>query len=163
MAFRPSKRREKALSSLGEDSDIELTPMMNVLVILVPFMVTMAVFTQIAAINFSLPPAMAEGEGEAPQDKPEEQQTLDISIAMTDAGFTVTGTGQVMPLIPKRGDKYDLAALDKVLRAVKMRYPQQEDLVLIIEEEVVYQDIVGVMDLCRDAHFPNIGLSGGFQ
>jgi len=162
MALRPSKRRDKALSNLAEDSDIELTPMMNVLVILVPFMVTMAVFTQIAAINFSLPPALAEGEGDGPQDN-KAQQTLDISVAMTDAGFTVTGTGQVMPLIPKRAGKYDLEALNKVLRAVKMKYPQQEDIVLLIEQEVVYQDIVSVMDLCREAHFPNIGLSGGFQ
>ncbi|OGS37211.1 MAG: hypothetical protein A2293_15140 [Elusimicrobia bacterium RIFOXYB2_FULL_49_7] len=164
MAFQPSKRKEKALSSLVEDVDLDVTPVMNLLVVLIPFLVSMAVFTQISAISFSLPPAMEEGDANSASDqKAGEQETLDISIALTDAGLTVTGTGQVMPLIAKRNGKYDLDALNKVLRAVKIRYPKQEDIVLIIEQEVLYEDIVGVMDLCRDAHFPNIGLSGGFQ
>jgi len=150
------------LSTLVGDVDIDITPVMNFLVILLPFLVSMAVFTQIAVINFSLPPATEEGEGEAGAQNPE-NQTLDISIALTDKGITVTGTGQVMPLIPKRDGQYDLIALDRILRAIKMQYPRQEDLVLIIEPEVFYDDVVHVMDICRDAQFPNIGLSGGFQ
>jgi len=161
MAFRPSKRKDKAVSALIEEPDLDVTPIMNMFVILIPFLVSMAVFTQIAAINFSLPPAAAEGEGgAAPVD---EQNRLDISIAITGTGFTIAGTGQVMPPIPKNGGKYDLSSLDKVLRAVKMSYPQQEDIVLLVEQEIVYEDIVAVMDVCREAQFPNIGLSGGIQ
>lgn len=163
MAFQPSKRKDKALSSLIEAHDIDVTPLMNMMVILIPFLISMAVFTQIASINFSLPPAMAEGEappGEAPK---EETGKIDISVAITDKGFTITGTGQVLPIIPKQGDKYDLEALNRMMRAIKMQYPNQEDVVLIIEEQVFYEDIVNVMDICRDAQFPNIGLSGGIQ
>jgi biopolymer transport protein ExbD len=162
MAFQPSKRKDKAVSSLVGDTDLDMTPIMSFLVILIPFLVSMAVFTQIAAISFSLPPAAAEGE-EPPPDQKKGDETLDFSIAITDKGFTVAGTGQVMKPIKKVKGKYNLAALDKVLRAVKIKYPRQEDVVLIIEESVYYDDIVHVMDLCRDAHFPNIGLSGGFQ
>ncbi len=163
MAFQPSKRRDKALSSLIETEDIDVTPLMNMMVILIPFLISMAVFTQIAAINFSLPPAMAEGEAPAGEEPKEEAGKLDISIAITDKGFTITGTGQVMPTIPKKDNKYDLEALNKIVRAIKMQYPNQEDVVLIIEQDVYYEDIVNVMDVCRDAQFPNIGLSGGIQ
>jgi len=162
MAFSPSKRKDKALSRLIETDDIDVTPLMNVMVILIPFLISMAVFTQIATINFSLPPAMAEGDAPAGEE-PKEENKLDISIAMTDRGFTVTGTGQILPLIPLLNDKYDLEALNRILRVVKMQYPNQEDVVLIIEPDIFYEDIVSVMDLCRDAQFPNIGLSGGFQ
>jgi biopolymer transport protein ExbD len=162
MAFQPSKRKEKALSSLVEETDLDVTPIMNILVILIPFLVSMAVFTQIAAISFSLPPAATEDE-EPEEEKKKDNATLDISIAITDKGFTITGTRQVLPLIPKRNGKYNLPALNKVLREIKMRYPRQEDIVLIIEGDVFYEDIVAVMDLCRDAHFPNIGMSGGIQ
>lgn len=163
MAFQPSKRKDKALSSLIEAEDIDVTPLMNMMVILIPFLISMAVFTEVATLNFSLPPAMAEGEAPAGSEAKEENNKLDISIAMTDKGFTITGTGQVMPLIPKAGDKYDLASLNKMVRAIKMQYPNQEDVVLIIEQDVYYEDIINVMDICRDAQFPNIGLSGGIQ
>jgi biopolymer transport protein ExbD len=162
MSFQPSKRKDKALSRLIEAQDIDVTPLMNMMVILIPFLISMAVFTEIAAINFSLPPAMAEGEA-PPGETPKEENKLDISIAITDKGFTITGTGQVLPTIPKANGTYDLATLNRVLRAIKMQYPGQEDVVLIIEQEVYYEDIVNVMDICRDAQFPNIGLSGGIQ
>lgn len=162
MAFRPSKRKDKALSSLLEAEDIDVTPLMNMMVILIPFLISMAVFTQIASVAFSLPPALAEGSGPAAP-TPEEANRLDISIAITDQGFTIAGTGQVMPPIPKRDNLYDLEALNRVLRAIKMQYPSQEDIVLIIEPEIYYEDIISVMDICRDAQFPNIGLSGGIQ
>ena len=55
MAFRPSKRKDKALSAAVETDDLDVTPLMNVLIILIPFLITMAVFTSVAAINFSLP------------------------------------------------------------------------------------------------------------
>jgi biopolymer transport protein ExbD len=164
MAFRPSKRKDKALSRLLESEDIDVTPLMNMMVILIPFLISMAVFTEVASINFSLPPAMAEG---GPGDEPppaDEAEKLDISIAITSQGFTIAGTGQVLPPIPKTADgKYDLTALNQTLRSVKMHYPNQEDIVLIIEQEIFYEDIVSVMDICRESQFPNIGLSGGIQ
>jgi biopolymer transport protein ExbD len=165
MAFRPSKRKDKALSSLVEAGDIDVTPLMNMMVILIPFLISMAVFTEVASINFSLPPAMSEAGGPGNEPPPaDEAEKLDISIAITDQGFTLAGTGQVLPPIPKTADgKFDLAALNQTLRSVKMRYPNQEDIVLIIEQEIFYEDIVSVMDICREAQFPNIGLSGGIQ
>ncbi len=161
MAFRPSKRKDKAVSALIESADLDVTPIMNMFVILIPFLVSMAVFSQIATINFSLPPA-ADGEGGG-EGQAEESNKLDISIAITSSGFTIAGTGQVMPPIPKIGGNYDLGALDKILRAVKMNYPQQEDIILLVEQDIIYENIVSVMDICRDAQFPNIGLSGGIQ
>ena len=70
----------------------------------------------------------------------------------------------MLPAIARLDDgKYNFKALDETLRAIKMRYPREEDAVLIIEENIFYEDIVSVMDICRDAHFPNIGLSGGIR
>lgn len=161
MAFLPSKRKEKAVSALIEAPDLDVTHVMNLLVILIPFLVSMAVFTQISSINFSLPPA-ASDDGSGAASVPESDK-LDISIAITNTGFILAGTGQVMPPIPKVNGVYDLTTLDKILRAVKMNYPQQEDIILLVEQEVLYEDIVSVMDVCRDAQYPNIGLSGGIQ
>jgi len=162
MALPPSKRKDKALSNLVEDIDLDVTPIMNILVILIPFLVSMAVFTQIATINFSLPPTIEGNEAEEEEKNNDEEKPLDITIAITDKGFILTGTNQVMPPILKKGGKYDLKTLDKLLRAIKLRYPKQEDIVLLVEQAVFYEDIIQVMDLCRDAHYPNIGLSGGF-
>lgn len=165
MAFRPSKRKDKALSSLLEAEDIDVTPLMNMMVILIPFLITMAVFTELTAINFSLPPAMSDaggaGDGQPP---PGQNDKLDISLAITANGLTLAGTGQVLPPIPKLSDgKYDWEALNRALRAIKMQYPNQSEIVLLIEQEIYYEDIVKAMDICRGAEFRDIGMSGGIQ
>src|SRR3990172_4193380 len=117
MAFAPSKRKDKALSRFIEQDELNLTPLMDILVVLIPSLLSMAVFTQVAVINFSLPPAMGQEEVAAGGET-NDPQTLDITIAVTASGFTLAGTGQVMPPIPKVNGNYDLASLDRVLRAI---------------------------------------------
>jgi hypothetical protein len=59
-------------SASFDENDIDITPMMNMFIILVTFLVSMAVFTHVAILDFSLPPNVgagldveghAEGEG----------------------------------------------------------------------------------------------------
>ena len=57
MAKTPSKRSDKSLGADTETKDVDVTPVMNVFVILIPFLLLMAVFTKIAIIDFSLPSA----------------------------------------------------------------------------------------------------------
>ena len=60
-AFPVMKRTAKATKKDLETFDLDITPMMNIFMILIPFLVSMAVFTQIAVVEFSLPPAQSPG------------------------------------------------------------------------------------------------------
>jgi len=153
-AYPASKRKDKTQSKDPELFDLDVTPVMNLFMVLIPFLVSMAVFTHIAIIDFSLPPAQdLSGETNSSKD-------LDISIVVTAKGYRIVGTGKKLDLIPMVKGKYQFEELRKLLKAVKFQYPSQKSVILVLEGDVLYDDIIKFMDICRETQFPDIGLSG---
>jgi biopolymer transport protein ExbD len=154
MAFPATKRVNKSTSSEIELIDLDVTPVMNLFMVLIPFLVSMAVFTHIAAIDFSLPPAQEEGSDTG------DSKELDISIVVTPSGFRIVGTGKKLDLIPRVQGQYQFEQLRVLLKAIKFEYPSQKSVVLVLDADILYDDIVKFMDICRESQFPDIGLSG---
>ena len=154
MAFPATKRVNKATANEIELIDLDVTPVMNLFMVLIPFLVSMAVFTHIAAIDFSLPPAQEEGAD------PGDSKELDISIVVTGTGFRIVGTGKKLDLIPRVKGQYQYEQLRVLLKAIKFEYPSQKSVVLVLESDILYDDIIKFMDICRESQFPDIGLSG---
>jgi len=153
-AFPAMKRVKKATSKEIEMVDLDVTPVMNLFMVLIPFLVSMAVFTHIAAIEFSLPPAQTEGTEGA------DSKELDISIVITASGFRIVGTGKKLDLVPTVHGQYQFGQLRSLLKAIKFEYPSQKSVVLVMDGNVLYDDIIKFMDICRESQFPDIGLSG---
>jgi biopolymer transport protein ExbD len=153
-AFPATKRSQKSRGKEGEAPDIDVSPYLNVFLALLPMMITMAVFTQIAVVEFSLPPAQVPGAVGG------ENKELDISIIITKNGFQIVGTGRKLDMIPMVRAQYQFDQLAAVLKAIKFQYPSQKSVVLVIDGDVLYDDIIHFMDVCREAQFPDIGLSG---
>ncbi len=157
-----SKRIERGRGVIQEEGvELDVTPVMNLFLVLIPFLVSMAVFTHLAIVEFSLPPAVSQSDGA--QNSKEKTKELDVSIVVTPKGYTIVGSGQKFPLVPASSGKYNYALLVKQLRAIKYKYPSQESIILVFSSEVLYDDIIHFMDRCRESQFPNIGLSGGFE
>jgi biopolymer transport protein ExbD len=154
-AFPATKRANKSLSKDVEMIDLDLTPFMNIFMVLIPFLAVMAVFTRIAVLEFSLPPAQSEAANGNIQNK-----ELDVSIVITDDGYRIVGTGKKLDLVPKIRGHYQLEQLRALLKAIKFEYPSQKSLVLVLAPDVLYDDVIHFMDVCRESQFPDIGLSG---
>jgi biopolymer transport protein ExbD len=154
-AFPATKRVKKSTGKVIELFDLDVTPVMNLFMVLIPFLVSMAVFTHISVIDFSLPPSQA-ADGESTG----ESKELDISIVITAEGYRIVGTGKKLDLVPKVYGQYQYEQLRVLLKAVKFQYPSQKSVVLVMEADVLYDDIVKFMDICRESQFPDIGLSG---
>ncbi len=145
----------------SEAIDIDMTPMMNMLIILISFLVTMVVFTQLAVIKFNLPPS-GPGEGKAEsQPDPAIHQEVDITVLISENGFQVIGEGRKLDPIPKGSKGYDFSKLGNFMKSLKEEYPTAESVVLLIDSTIIYQDIISSMDIVRENKFPNILLSGG--
>ena len=153
-AFPVMKRKNKLLSEQIENIDLDMTPVMNLFMVLIPFLMSMAVFTHIAVIEFSLPPSNSEGTDS------EKSKELDISVIISKKGFRIVGTGNKLQLVPQVKGKFQLEKLRALLKEVKFQYPSQKSVVLVIEANILYDDIIQFMDICRESQFPDIALSG---
>jgi biopolymer transport protein ExbD len=153
----------KGGSAMGAPIDLDMTPMMNMLIILISFLVTMVVFTQLAVIKFNLPPSQGGGEeGQAaPDSAAQKGPDVDITVVVSENGFQIMGEGRKLDPIPKGTKGYDYPKLGQFMKSLKEAYPGAESVVLLIDSNVVYQDIITSMDVMRENRFPNILLSGG--
>ncbi len=138
--------------------ELDMTPVMNMLLILIPLLVSMAVFTQLAVIRFSLP--ASDAATEAPP--PTERKEVDITLFLGENGFQLIGEGRKLDPVPKFEERYNFPQLAILLQKLKREYPQTESLVMLVDTAVVYEDVIATMDLCRENLFPNVALSAGF-
>jgi len=116
-----TKRAMRGVGAGGlETVELDVTPVMNLFLVLIPFLVSMAVFTHLAVVEFSLPPGVSPDDAKGQND--EVSNELDISIVITNKGYTIVGSGQKLPMIPKIDGKYNFTALEARLKVIKYNY-----------------------------------------
>lgn len=174
-ARKPSERRH----SNEADTDLNLIPIMNLVLMLIPAILITAAFVTITVVNVSAP----QIGGGAPPENPEtpEKPPLNLTIVLTDQGFTIAGSGGVLgqeqadpdaqkgPTIPKtaNGD-YDWPALTKKLVEIKDAFPEETRVIINAEPDIVFESLVGTMDAARETTdhrllFPDVVLSAGIS
>ncbi|MCZ6476190.1 MAG: biopolymer transporter ExbD [Gammaproteobacteria bacterium] len=123
--------------------ELNITAFMNLMVILVPFLLITAVFSQVAILELNLPTSPAESE-ESPN--PELHLEIVVREASIDVGDRATG---VLTRIDNTADGYDLVELRDYLKQVKRVFPDKIDATLLLEPDISYQVLVDVMDTVR--------------
>ncbi len=141
-----------------EDAEVNITPVMNVFVILIPFLLLTASFVKIAIIDFSLPSAEQSPSNAVSASDLKELTVLVVSIDTK--GFQVKTSEKKLPFVKKMSGKYDYNTLGERLRSVKKKYPKLEDVIISPDATIKYDTIVKVMDKCREVGFPNFSISG---
>jgi biopolymer transport protein ExbD len=129
------------------DTDImhllNLTPMMDILTVLVVFLLITAVFMSITVQELSVPTA----SGGAAAGRP----NFAIEVIVRRAGLQVANGSSVEASIPKKGDSYDIELLSKVLARIKAQYPEKDDATVLMEPDIKYDHLIEVMDAVRSA------------
>ena len=126
------------------EAELDITSFMNLMVILIPFLLLNAVFTQVSVLNVSLP---KEG-GAAAADEP--KKTLVLEVMVYGDRFVVADR-QAGPLksVPHKGKDPDYKALNDYLREVKTQYPQVSEATILLEPETSYEALIHTMDAVR--------------
>jgi Biopolymer transport protein len=122
--------------------DINVVPMIDMMIILVFFLIFTAVFTKTNILELNLP-----GADSAVPDLPE---GLNLEIVVRKAGIEVAdrGTG-LLKTVPSTGGVYDLKGLSEYLQLVKSKYPDKQDATILLEQDIQYDTLVQVMDTVR--------------
>ena len=124
----------------NEPHELEITPFLNLMVALVPFLLVTAVFSQVAILELNLPNAQAQASNE---DK------LIIEIIIRENELELGDGNKILSRYKKTASGYDLAGLSAALLTLKEKNPQKTDASILLERKIQYDHLVAVMDAVR--------------
>ena len=141
----------------AEETELNLTAVMNVFLILIPFMLLTAVFVKISVLELALP--NLDKKSAVVKEKPAEAIVINFLYLRKD-DFELKSPDLKFSKITKEKNEYNWAILNEQLAKVKTKYPDSEDIIISPDDEIKYNTIINVMDKCRESGFPNISISG---
>ena len=127
-----------------ESEELELTTLLNIMVVLVSFLLLSAVFSKITIQELNMPP-QGSGPTEARKDAP---PTV-IEVMLRKDGLEIGNGTEVTDRLPKVDGKYDTAALSQKLKLLKDQNPGKRDAILLVEPDIGYAAMIGVMDALK--------------
>ncbi len=155
-------RRNHARYHSGRD-DLNIVPMIDMMVILVFFLIFTAVFSKTNIVQLNLPTAATA----APVDLP---KTLKLEVIIRPGDLVVNDKNSgPLKVIANGAAGYDLDQLSEFMRQVKSQFPQMLDATILSNPATPYDTLVQVMDTVRMYQspvapftkaelFPDIGL-----
>jgi biopolymer transport protein ExbD len=134
-------------------AELELTAFINLIVVLVPFLLSTAVFSRLAIIDLNLPAQQSAVEQIT---GPNLQLEVVIRADALEVGDRVGGLIQRIPKVTVQDKpQHDLGTLSSLMIQVKGRFPETTDASVLAEPETPYDDLVQVMDHLRSAVRPS--------
>ena len=126
-------------------AELLLVPMIDIFTVLVTFLLMTAVFSRVAVMQIDLPSSVSA--------KPAELK-FRLEVIVRQDGFELSDGKQSIATIPKVNDAYDLNALTERVLAVKREHPTSEDVSVLSERKVPYDELIQAMDAIRSAELP---------
>lgn len=142
-----------------EDAELDITSFMNLMIVLVPVLLMMMVFSRITVLELNLPNLSSSS---ASADEPLEQQILEVEV--TKEGLDIYfPQGYLVTSIPalqsanNQAEKdqiiHDYVKLQKTLISIKQSLlangADKKDIILLLQDDTDYQTIVNLIDYTR--------------
>ena len=136
------KRRHKR-----EEAELDITSFLNLMIILVPVLLVMMVFSRITVIELTLPDL-----AELSQEQPDIVEQLEIVIR--EDSFVVNYPSNIrLKTIPQKEGEYDFELLSITLQEIKRQLrdkgDDKRDAVILSEPNTPYQTLVSTYDTVR--------------
>jgi biopolymer transport protein ExbD len=130
---------------------LEISAFLNLIVVLVPFLLSTAVFSRIAVVDLTLPGKTSGVE---------QLKTNDLKLEVVvrhDAMEVGDKIGGLIARIPNTADGVDTTALNTLMFQVKDKFPQATTASLLPEPNIPYDTVIHVMDAMRSGKTANGG------
>ncbi|MBW3196671.1 ExbD/TolR family protein [Marinobacter nauticus] len=133
------RRKHRRLQS---EADLDITPFMNLMIVLVPVLLLNMVFAHTSVLELNFP----NGESLSA----EQAEELQIQVVIYDDRLVVADNqGGVIKNIPQREGEHDFVLLKDVMKEIKSRVPDKKDVIIMPSRQTSYQSLVSVMDTVR--------------
>lgn len=126
-----------------EVAHLEITAFINLIVVLVPFLLSTAVFTRLAVLDLQLP---------AQQSAVEQLKVNNLQLEVVirkDALEVGDRIGGLIQRIERSANEHDVKALQSLMVQIKGRFPDTREATLLAEPDTSYDQLVQVMDAVR--------------
>jgi biopolymer transport protein ExbD len=136
-----TKRREQ------EETDLDITPFMNLMIVLVPVLLMSMVFSHITILQLNLPDLTGSVTQSA-----EKNRQLEVVVRKNSLEVYYPSGVLLKSIEAKQtedGDKLDYEKLSLVLQEIKKQLKDKTDVLLLSEADVSYQSLVSTMDTIR--------------
>jgi biopolymer transport protein ExbD len=138
---RAGRQRRNQARNRGR-SDLNIVPMLDVMVILAFFLIFTAVFSRTSILEVHVP-------GPGPQ-AGTPQSALELEVILRRSGLEIADRNSgVLSTVPANASGQDVVRLSELLENVKVRFPDKRNATLLVAEDVDYDTIVQVMDAVR--------------
>lgn len=125
-----------------EEAELNVTPFMNLMIVLVPVLLVSLVFTHTTVIDLDFPAGESAGEADP--------NLVHLEVVVRDDALIVAdGRGGTIKRLPNVDGEYDFESLSLVMQEVKKRMPEKRDITILLEEDTSYQTLVSVLDKVR--------------
>ncbi len=145
---------------IEDEIDVDVKPIMNVLIILIPFLVSVAVYTNLAVIDMSLPPNVtAAGASGAAQKKPK----LKITVLLAQSYVAVTLGESLLDSIGRVNGDYPYDSLASRLTVRRAAADVKDEVIVAPRDGIHFEYVVRVMDACRKTGFEKVSLASATE
>ena len=138
-------RRRFRVGNHTSSVELDITAFMNLMVVLVPFLLMTAVFTNISILDLKLPTAeeMKVSSGG--------KQGFGLNVIINKNQLILANqNGGIIKKIPKSKSEHNFLLLNQTLRLVKAKYPDHTSIAILSEPETHYENLVQAMDAVRE-------------
>jgi biopolymer transport protein ExbD len=125
-------------------AQLEVTAFINLIVVLVPFLLSTVVFTRLAVVDLTLP---AQSSGALEKLKGDLQLEVVVREDALEVGDRIGG---LIMRIPKTEKGYDYRTLSDLIQQLKSRFPDKTEATVLAEPDTPYDVLVQVMDAVRE-------------
>lgn len=153
--------------------EINMVPIMNMFLVLIPFLLMSSSFLHLKAIDTSVPVRAVPDNSEEQEKKSEIIVTAVIKLNYSGIDLSITSDelseAQLSALDMQlkwqgEGVEQNKQSIASALKQIKDQYPKSSTLILSPGDDVIYEDIVTVMDAARKLEgqplFPIVVISG---
>lgn len=130
--------------------ELNITAFLNLMVILVPFLLVTAVFSRMTILELNLPPRDARAEQL-------DQVKLQLEMIVRPGSFELRdATLGRLKYLERADGETNWKVFSEVLKEIKSRFPDEENITLLLDPRVDYKTLIQVMDRVRAVDEVNV-------
>lgn len=137
------KIRKSGYSLLKKADELNIVAFMNLMVILIPFLLITAVFTEMTILELNLPTGSADQTDEA---------KLQLELVLREHSFDIQDSkAGLIQKFDRSSGETDWQKFTDLLIKIKSRFPEEDSITLLVEPGIDYKTLISVMDHVRSA------------